>query len=251
MKDMIFNAFKRRNFIIMLKKLAKRLEGDNSSAALQWAKNNAYITTDELCQTIDEKLFQSIKKDVGNVEAKANSKLENIGLDLGGGGNYVLLHFLVRKFKPTIVVETGVAAGWSSLAILEALEKNGRGDLYSSDFPYFRLQNPEKYVGIVVDSPVLKMRWNLDVRGDEFALPDIISSLGDKKIDLFHYDSDKSYSGRKFALKVIKNNLSPDCVIVFDDIQDNLHFKDLVEGAHVNYKVVEFQGKYVGIIGLK
>ena len=57
-------------------------------------------------------------------------------MSLGGGGNFILLYFLTRKFNK-VVVETGVAAGWSSLAILGAFEKNGEGKLYSSDFPYF------------------------------------------------------------------------------------------------------------------
>ena len=132
-------------------------------------------------------------------------------------------------------METGVAAGWTSLAVLEALKKNGDGNLYSSDFSYFRLENLDKYVGNSVESSALKMRWNLDIRGDEFALPNIISLLGDKKINLFHYDSDKSYQGRKFALRTIKSNLANDCIIIFDDIQDNLHFKELVEDNSLSY----------------
>jgi hypothetical protein len=35
-------------------------------------------------------------------------------------------------------------AGFSSSAILTALKENGEGILYSSDFPYFRIKNPEK-----------------------------------------------------------------------------------------------------------
>lgn len=250
MRNLIVNALKGRNLIVMLKKVLKRLERDNADLALQWAKRNANITTDQLCRMIDTNLFQTIKSDIIEIEAKANSKLKHIGVRLGGGGNYVLLYFLTRKFRPSVVVETGVAAGWTSLAVLEALEKNGDGNLYSSDFPYFRLENPERYVGIIVEPSALKKRWNLDLRGDEFALPNIISMLGDKKINLFHYDSDKSYQGRKFAFRTIKSNLANDCIIIFDDIQDNLHFKELVKENSFSYKVVEFQGKYVGIIGV-
>ena len=182
MRNLIVNALKGRNLIVMLKKVLKRLERDNADLALQWAKRNANITTDQLCRMIDTNLFQTIKSDIIEIEAKANSKLKHIGVRLGGGGNYVLLYFLTRKFRPSVVVETGVAAGWTSLAVLEALEKNGDGNVYSSDFPYFRLENPERYVGIIVEPSALKKRWNLDLRGDEFALPNIISMLGDKKI---------------------------------------------------------------------
>lgn len=250
MKNIIINALKGRNLIVIIRKLMKRFEINNSIRALKWAESNSTISTDEFCKSIDENLFHSIKQDIVSIETRAQSKLKNLGVNLGGGGNYILLYFLIRKFRPCVVVETGVAAGWTSLAILEALNKNESGNLYSSDFPYFRLENPENYVGFVVEPSALKERWNLDIRGDEVALPNICSLLGDKKINLFHYDSDKSYSGRKLALKTLEKNFAADCIVIFDDIQDNLHFKDLVNEGSVNYKILEFQGKYVGIIGV-
>ena len=162
----------------------------------------------------------------------------------------MLLYFLIRKFKPACVLETGVASGWSSLAILQSLEKNNFGNLYSTDFPYFRLENPEKYIGFLVQDEALKKRWHLDISGDEIALPKISKLLGDTKIDLFHYDSDKNYSGRDFAIKTLRNNFSPNSIIIFDDIQDNLHFKDFVKSENLQYTVIEFKGKYVGITGV-
>ena len=68
------------------------------------------------------------------------NRLSKLSVKLSGG-LYKLLYFPIRKIKPYTVVETGVAAGWTSLAILRALNKNGRGHLYSSDFPYFELKN--------------------------------------------------------------------------------------------------------------
>ena len=78
--------------------------------------------------------------------------------------------------------------------------KNNAGYLYSSDFPYFRLAHPERYIGLLVQGNSLKIRWDLDIRGDSVALPEIADNLNHTAIDLFHYDSDKSYSGRDFAL---------------------------------------------------
>ncbi len=47
-----------------------------------------------------------------------------------------LLYVLVRLLKPDTVVETGVASGHSSAAILQALEDNGnKGKLFSIDLP--------------------------------------------------------------------------------------------------------------------
>ncbi|MEM8494261.1 MAG: class I SAM-dependent methyltransferase [Planctomycetota bacterium] len=166
---------------------------------------------------------------------------------LGGGGAYPALYFLTRCMRPACVVETGVAAGFSSCSVLAALEANGEGRLYSSDFPYFRLPNPEQYVGVVVDEP-LKKNWRLYLDGDDANLPRIVDSVD--RIDLFHYDSDKSYSGRQAALEHVKGALSEEAVIVFDDIQDNSHFRDLVEETRPeSWRVFRFQGKYVGMIG--
>ena len=250
MINIIFNALKGNNFRVIIRKLVKRLENSNSSAALKWAKDNVNISTDEFCRKIDEKLFQHVKQDISKIESNANQELEKIGIDLGGGGNYLLLYFLVRKFKPSNIVETGVAAGWTSLAILHALEKNGKGRLYSSDFPYFRLENPEQYIGILVKDNNLKTRWYLDTSGDEMSLPRINTLLGEQKIHLFHYDSDKSYSGRNFALKTLKDKFESSCIIIFDDIQDNLHFKELVAEGALKYTILEFQNKYIGMIGI-
>ena len=249
-KNIIINSFKPGYFYIMLKKLIERLKNFNKKKGLEWAKNNTSTTTEEFCKNIDEKLFQSVKIDVANLESKSSYLLKNLNKNLGGGGNYLLLYFLVRKFKPSCVLETGVAAGWSSLAILQSLEKNNFGNLYSSDFPYFRLKDPEKYIGFLVQDENLKKRWHLDITGDELALPKLSKLIGEATIDLFHYDSDKNYSGRDFAIKTLRYNLSPNSIIIFDDIQDNLHFKDFVNSENRKYTVIEFNGKYLGIIGV-
>ena len=46
-----------------------------------------------------------------------------------------LIYVIVRLLRPNCIVETGVAAGVSSTFILEALNRNDRGELYSIDLP--------------------------------------------------------------------------------------------------------------------
>ena len=162
----------------------------------------------------------------------------------------LLLYFLAIKLKPNVIVETGVAAGWSSLAFLRALRKNGKGKLYSSDFPYFRLDNPEQYIGYLAKNEINKINWFLDIRGDDLAIPEILKRLGENNIDLFHYDSDKSYSGRDKVLKNLNSKINSKTIVIFDDIQDNLHFKNLTEKMKKEYCIIEFNGKYLGIIGV-
>ena len=95
-----------------------------------------------------------------------------------------------------------------------------------------------------------KDNWFLDIRGDDVALPEIVKKLDNNAIDLFHYDSDKSYSGRANALKILSSKINSKTIIIFDDIQNNLHFKNYVEENKLDFHVIEFDGKFIGITGL-
>jgi len=82
------------------------------------------------------------------------------------------------------------------------------------------------------------------------AIPEILKRIGNNDIDLFHYDSDKSYSGRDKVLKNLYPKINSKTVMIFDDIQDNLHFKNLTEKTKEDYCIIEFKGKYLGILGI-
>ena len=250
MKNIFINIFKKNYFSVIFKKINKKFEKNTSIEAKKWAIANNKQSTDSFLRSIDSSLYDEIIVEIKLIEQFAKNKLSNLSVSLGGGGHYILLYFLIRKFKLLNIVETGVAAGWSSLAILKALKKNGEGYLYSSDFPYFRLKDPENYIGYLAKDKTNKDNWFLDIRGDDVALPLIIKLLDNKNIDLFHYDSDKSYSGRVNALKIISSNINSKTIIIFDDIQNNLHFKDYVETNKKEFFVIEFEGKFIGIIGL-
>ena len=250
MKNIISNILRGNYFFVIIKKILKRFEKNTSTEAKKWAELNAKFTTEEFCKSIDLQLYNEILSDIISIEKDAKHKLSKLKVTLGGGGNFILLYFLARKLKPEVVVETGVAAGWSSLAFLRALRKNGKGKLYSSDFPYFRLDNPEQYIGYLAKNEINKINWFLDIRGDDLAIPEILKRLGENNIDLFHYDSDKSYSGRDKVLKNLNSKINSKTIVIFDDIQDNLHFKNLIEKMKKEYCIIEFNGKYLGIIGV-
>ncbi len=87
----------------------------------------------------------------------------------------------------------------------------------------------------------------MHITGDRKSLPEILKKAS--RVDLFHFDSDKTVSGREFALSSVQPHLTPGAVIIMDDIQDNLHFRDTVEKRGVPFKVFGFEGKYQGVIG--
>lgn len=230
----------------LITKVRRRREPNRRAEATRWARERA-VSIDGWCTTIDSNLWKEVSTSCEDLARDARSRLEQLGLEMGGGGAYPLLMFITRLLKPKVVLETGVAAGWSSRSILEALQRNGSGKLYSTDFPYFRHQDPEEHIGWVVPTE-LKVGWHLDIRGDRIALPGIVTSLDE--IDMFHYDSDKSYRGRSFAMTCISKKLSPQAVVIMDDIQDNLYFHDFVRDNTSNPIVFEFEGKFIGAVGL-
>ena len=122
MINIFLNIFKKNYFLIIVKKFFNRFEKNTSVEAKQWAIQNTNKTIEEFCRSIDSSLYSEIYEEVKLIEKEAMKKLSKLEVSLGGGGNYILLYFLIIKFKPQNVVETGVAAGWSSLFILRALK---------------------------------------------------------------------------------------------------------------------------------
>jgi hypothetical protein len=80
------------------------------------------------------------------------------GWNDGDAGFVRAIWCLVRQLKPRNVIETGVAHGVTSRFILEALERNGNGHLWSIDRPPLE---PEwkKEIGIAVGNR-FKQRWS-------------------------------------------------------------------------------------------
>ncbi len=190
-------------------------------------------------------LWREARAAAAEIAREGNAALARLGLPMGGAADTALLYFLVRLREPAVVVETGVAAGFSSHAILLALERNGRGELWSSDFPYVRLPDPARAVGCAVPER-LRSRWHLYLRGDVRNLRRIVRETG--PIDLFHYDSDKSYIGRSRALRIVEPHLRTGAAVVFDDVQDNAFFLDLVRTRGGPARVFSHANKYVGLI---
>jgi predicted O-methyltransferase YrrM len=204
-------------------------------------------TIEPFARSISPQLWSEAVAFAESLREKGAAKLAALPVKLGGGARCDLLYFLTRFLRPHVVVETGVAAGYSTQAILKAIEANGSGRLYSSDFPYFRLHQPERYIGILVDDN-LKANWELFTSGDARNLRQIVSKID--RVDLIHYDSDKTYRGRKSALKILQPLLSQNTVTVMDDIQDNSFFYDYVRGTPRPWRVFDSGEKLVGLIGL-
>jgi len=176
---------------------------------------------------------------------EAEQRAARSAVEMGGSGDLDLLYAATSLSHASRAIETGVAYGWSSLAILAGFEGRDNTRLISVDMPYPKM-NDEDFVGIAVPEP-LRQSWQLIREPDRNGLKKAITQLGGK-IDLCHYDSDKSYQGRKYAYPMLWEALEPGGIFISDDIQDNFAFKEFVEEKSLTFAVTSSGGKYVGIV---
>ncbi len=215
------------------------------TAALDWAKTQAVSSKQALVNLAFVNPEENLPQLGAEIIAKAEEAVSRASsVRMGGGGDIQLLYALTVLTRAQRVVETGVAFGWSSMAILAALNEQQAGKLVSVDMPYPKMDY-EKWVGLAVPAD-FQSRWSVIREPDRFGLGKAIALLGGQ-IDLCHYDSDKSYSGRRYGYALMWKALRPGGIFISDDIEDNLAFRDMVARLKVPFAVIECQGKYVGI----
>jgi hypothetical protein len=148
------------------------------------------------------------------------------GWNDGDAGLVRAIWTLTRHLRPNIVVETGVAHGVTSRFILEALELNGAGNLWSIDLPPL---NPltRREIGVAVDRPRLQDRWTYIAGTSRRRLPVLLSQL--RRVDMFIHDSMHSGRNAAFELELAWKYLSPGGVIVVDDIDLNSAFRCFIK----------------------
>lgn len=168
----------------------------------------------------------------------------------------ILLYLLVRKLKPGLVIETGVAQGVSSTFILTAMKANGRGSLISIDLPNF---DPSGYVypgAAHIRDPV----YVKESLGPGWIVPDEIRSrwqllLGDARevlprlsepVDLFFHDSLHEYQHMMFEFRWAFKNLRTGGLLASDDIAWNASFNDFILAHRTELRVLS--QKRVGLL---
>jgi SAM-dependent methyltransferase len=132
---------------------------------------------------------------------------------------------LVAHTRPATVVETGVAHGLISRVILERLERNGTGHLWSVDLPAVdpALHNE---IGIAI-SEHLRSRWTYVEGTSRRRLPGLVREL--QRVDLFVHDSLHTARNTCFELDTVWPALPPGGVAVVDDIDHSLGFGRFTE----------------------
>jgi hypothetical protein len=136
-----------------------------------------------------------------------------------------IFYTIVRLCQPTVVVETGVESGRSSALILTALEKNGRGKLYSIDLPDETLmkrippgERGNMSSGWVVPEK-LRKRWDLIIGDSKTILPKLLDQLGE--VDIFLHDGEHSYENMLFEYRLSWAHIKKGGYLLSDDIDAN------------------------------
>ena len=149
----------------------------------------------------------------------------------------VYLYSVLRKLRPEVAVETGVANGFSTAFALLALQRNGTGHLHSIDLPREVGQDydegtfyeGEGRAGIPTGSepgwlipPDLKQRWTLLLGRSQDELPPLLDRLG--TVDSFMHDSEHSFDCMWFEFNEAWPHLREGGVMLSDDVNSTEAF---------------------------
>jgi hypothetical protein len=126
---------------------------------------------------------------------------------------------LARHLRPTRVLETGVGRGLTSRVLLEALERNGGGRLWSIDLPPLLERQFAEETGAAVPER-LRERWSLLHGSSRRRLPGLVADLG--QIDLFLHDSMHTARNLGFELGHVWPALAPQGAALIDDVEKNV-----------------------------
>jgi Methyltransferase domain len=143
----------------------------------------------------------------------------------GDAGLVRAIWCVIRHLKPGKIVETGVAHGVTSRFVLEALERNGGGDLWSIDLPPIEKFWQEQVGAAVGDRYARK--WSYIKGSSRRHLPGLLARLG--QIDLFIHDSLHSERNVRFELDRAWAALKPGGAMVVDDIDANWGFRSFTQ----------------------
>ncbi|HEY1197830.1 MAG TPA: class I SAM-dependent methyltransferase [Thermoplasmata archaeon] len=132
-----------------------------------------------------------------------------------------VLYAIARSRRPTYVLETGVANGFSSYAILSALAANEVE--HPGDGGFLTSFDPAPDTGRLVPVELRKGRWDL-VRG-VFDTP--------SRFDLFFHDSLHTYANMLREYWLAWPGLPDGGLLLSDDVESNFAFIDFARSVRV------------------
>ena len=155
-----------------------------------------------------------------------------------------LCYSIVRLIKPSIVVETGVGRGVSSYCILQALERNGHGHLYSIDLPMLK-SGVDQDVGKLV--PIsLRLRWTLIFGPGIYEMKKLRKQL--KNIDIFIHDSNHTYLNQLAEYQIAHTWLRRGGILISDNVGNDALLETNEKFGGQLMVIKQNKSDYLGII---
>ncbi len=151
---------------------------------------------------------------------------------------FILLYSLIKANKSKVIIETGVANGITTNAIMKALEESGiNGELHSFDvLP----QTDKAYSG--------GGNWNFHLVKEKSAhneIKSVIDSL--PEIDIWVHDSNHGYRWQKFEYLLALSVIGKNGILISDDIDASSAWGELAK-THFRKSYIVFDSrKFIGI----
>ena len=127
------------------------------------------------------------------------------------------IHASVRRIRPQCVIETGIGlVGGSSTFILDALERNGTGELWSVDRDRYH-----ELFGVHVGQGIpdrLRARHHVLARESRTALPELLERLTP---ELFLHDGLHTYANMRFEFGAAWPRIPPGGLLLSDDLTNS------------------------------
>jgi hypothetical protein len=171
-------------------------------------------------------------------------------------GYQCFLYVACRLLNPSIVIETGVGAGLSTTFILQALEDNRKGELYSIELPkakYTTEKGKEVNASHCIPKGLetgwlvlkeLKGRWELIMGRSEDELPVLMKKL--EHVDIFFHDSEHTYENMLREYRIVYPYMDKGDMLASDDVMWNDAFEDF--SRSINHRPVIVNSEYGFIV---
>lgn len=181
-----------------------------------------------------EKVYAKLEQTTKRLEGKLSCPVE-WAIDKPGGE---LIYTTIRKRKPEIVFETGIANGASSYIILSALKKNKKGRLVSTEV--------RKNTGQLVEGN--RSRWQICIGNPRTIFTKTLDRLN--RVDLFIHDSNHAYGTMLFEFTHVLKKMPSDGVIMSDDVSGNKAFIEFARRIKVRPVLFRMRYREFGILYL-
>lgn len=145
-----------------------------------------------------------------------------------------VVNLATRLLRPEIVLETGVAKGFTTASTLEALDRNGTGHMYSVELPSLYMGYARQVGEVIPDR--LRPRWTLELGPSAIAMRRIGRRVG--RFDLFIHDSGANYDNQKTEYELALEHMPVGGVIVSDMLNSDA-FIELAESIDCRWAVIE------------